>query len=327
MQLNNDAIKQLWITMVPETEQLNIYINAPFCFCQCRYCLYRGHQADANTIENYYKQYLIPQLYTYRDLFKRYSIGTIYFGGGTPNTMPISILKEIIYALDNTYTNAHARIIEINPAFVSNEYIEEIAKLNFTLVTFGVQTFDKDAIIKHRRGYVSPERIKELTAMIKNSGAWVSLDIMAYLQTYRNSDLENYLTQDIALSFTADIDFITIYPELNLINIDPSARQHFITFMQQFVLGTTINAYADDYTFKDNPRLIVRLIRNQYPYQMFMQDILPYYEDDFPYAKMNIIGFGDYYSSQEVISYSPRRFCYAEKYMDGQPQYDLKYRC
>lgn len=327
MQLNNDTVKQLWITMVPETEQLNIYINAPFCFCQCRYCLYRGHQADANTIENYYKQYLIPQLYEYRDLFQRYPIGTVYFGGGTPNTMSIDILKEIIHTLGDAYTNAHARIIEINPAFVSNEYIEKVAKLDFTLVTFGVQTFDKGAIIKHRRGYVSPERIKELTAIIKNSGAWVSLDIMAYLQTYYNSDLENYLASDINLSFTSDIDFITIYPELNLVNIDESAKQHFVDFIQKFIVDTQLNIYADDCVFTDNPRLIVRLIRSKHLYTKFMQDILPYYEDDFPYARINIIGFGDYHSSQEVISYSPRRFCYAEKYMDGQPQYDLKYRC
>ena len=324
--VDRDFIQNLWIEKVPTNEKINIYINIPFCYSQCRYCLYQGNLNSYEYRAKYFEDYLIPNISYYTDLFKRYEINCIYIGGGTPNTMPIEYFIRLKYIMGNLWDKAKTRIIEINPAYADIAWLKELTELNFTLITFGIQTFDKDTLIRMKRRYVSPDDVHKLINVIRDNNItkYISLDIMAYIQSYSISDLTNYLTQDIERALVLDVDFITVYPELNLINVDNKAAQTFANF---------IKAYKYDGCYSDiseqlevNPRLIVRFIKDKYDYNFFYNNILNYYADDFPTATINVIGFGDLNSKHEVFSYSPDRFLYIERYQENKiPEYDILY--
>lgn len=322
--VDGSVIRNLWIEKVPTDEEINIYINSPFCYCKCRYCLYQGNLADQKTVDAFADSYLVPNLLQFKQLLTRYKkVNTVYFGGGTPNKMAIESLRLIIGVLGESFASAKARVIELNPSYLTDVYIDEINKLGFTLVTLGVQTFDVPTLIKMKRLPVNFDRINDIITRLKNGGTrYVSLDIMAFLQTYSIRDI-NDLEEDLKKAFQLDIDFVTVYPELNLINLDKKCGDVFKSFIKQYYSEW---GYPDDTTFVNNPRLIVRYINNKHDYDFFLNTVLPYYENDFPYATMNIIGFGDFYSKQEVLSYSPGRFFYAEKYRPySLPEYKIYY--
>lgn len=315
-------VEKLW-SQVPESEHINIYINTPFCYCHCRYCLYQGNKYREEQVNNYYEYYLLPNLKETLKTIENRVVDTVYFGGGTPNCMPVPVLKEIIAILGDKFSLAKARIIEINPFFVTDDFLDAVIQAGFTLVTLGAQTFDYKSLIEIKRLPVTYQRITEVIERLRDGGVkYISIDLMAFVQTYRINDLYDYLLDDLQKGFALDIDFITLYPELNLINIDKEADKAFKSFI---VNVNNDNYYRECDDFSENPRSIVRYIRKKHKYEDFLGKILPYYEDDFPYATMNIIGIGDYHSKQEVLSYSPKRFAYVEEYHINGPQYRLLY--
>ena len=323
-------IKELW-NIVPKDEEMNLYVHSPFCNCKCKYCLYRG-KLDHSKIEiTYFIKTLKNSLYKSRDILQDRKVKTFYFGGGTPNVFTIDEIKNITNTVYSICTPQN-KIIELNPFFLTKNYLEEICKLGYTLITFGAQSFDKETLDKHARPYVSPQKIKEYVDICKSYNTKVSLDIMGLLKTYTMDDIE-LLENDIAIAKSLDVDFITVYPEQNLIKKDNAIVQDFVQYMKNCMNKESDNYYIDltkdgngeECKIENNPSLVYRYIKSEYDYGYFKENILSYYENDFASAIHNIIAFGDKNCEQEVISYSPKRFLYAEKYEYDNPQYDIKY--
>lgn len=330
MIINKEQAKNIWINNL-NGENLNIYINSPFCFSKCRYCLYQGKQNASTNIKNkFFEEYLPKELEYFEDVFNcTNEITTVYFGGGTPNCMTIEQLNRITTksALSQTFSRSKNRIIEINPAFCNKKYIKELCQLGFTLITFGIQSFSKQALDFQKRPYCDALKIKEFISLCNEYGVYTSIDLMAYIFSYTNKDL-GILKNDIEIALNTNPTFVTIYPELNLINIDKKIHEDYNNFMKNLVISPEIkNYYSDNIVFDMNidERSICRLINNEYDLQFFRSNILPYYENDFPYAAMNIIGFGDYDCKQKVISYMPKKFMYHEINNNFSAMFDLQY--
>ena len=318
-----EHIKGLWAT-VGKNEKLSIYINIPFCMCQCRYCLYKGVQGKTEDEKHrFVYDYLIPAIKRFHDVFEQHEIETIYFGGGTPNAIPMEMIFDICDAT-GCFERAENKILEVHPAFCDAEAAERLIKYGFTLITFGVQSFDEESLKLQKRPYCSPEKIKEMADRIHEYGGKISIDLMCYLKSYAQSDLEVF-KKDVELTKQTGVDFATIYPELNLILNDETARQGFIDTIKSIDFG---DYYLDDSVLdvEGNPRSITRMIKSNYSYEEFSKKILPYYGNDFPYAQQNIVAFGDGGGKQEVMSYSPRKFFYTEKNVGAsKPFYNVRY--
>ena len=323
MRISQEAAVELWGN-IDGTEEIHIYINIPFCFCQCRYCLYKGKNRSTKEERTYFvRKHLIPSLRAFHNIFEAHPVNTIYFGGGTPNTLPVGLLKEICEEI-NAFSRARNRIIEINPAFADEEYINALCHMGFTLITFGIQSFDETALSFQCRPSVGFDKMKRLIDICHHNQVYTSVDLMAYLKTYTKKDLE-ILQKDISMVQNLNVDFSTVYPELNLVLIDEKARRDFIAFMQSLELR---NYYLDDdiLDLKTNPRSITRMVHKRFDQQDMKDFLLPYRGNDFPYAEHNILGFGDWRCRQEIMSYSPKRFFYTEKAGRVGASYELKYR-
>lgn len=320
---NKDYVKKLW-REIDNSEDLNIYIHSPFCMNQCRYCVYKGQMGCSEEEKKTFADLqLIPNIVDFHDIFSKHKINTIYFGGGTPNAFSTQTIDDICKSIPE-FQYAANRVIEINPAFCDEKYIEEICNIGFTLVTFGIQSFNEKALLRQGRPYCSFEKLMALVGVCKKHGVRTSLDIMCYLETYTAKDLTTFLI-DVDIAKKSNVDFFTVYPELNLILNDANSRDAFIETLSQ----CDVEGYYRDDTTMDidgNPRSICRFIKDQYSYDFFLKNILSYYENDFPYATQNIIGFGDNHCRQEIVSYSPRKFFYAEKNTPNrETMYDIRY--
>ena len=79
-----------------------------------------------------------------RDYVKGEEIKTIYFGGGTPSTLPIELLQKICDTIYTNYTvcdNAEVTI-ECNPDDLTVEFLAKLRSLPFNRISMGVQSFD-----------------------------------------------------------------------------------------------------------------------------------------------------------------------------------------
>lgn len=122
----------------------SIYIHWPFCKSKCPYCDFNSHVADRIDYDQWEKAYLKEI-----DHFKEYLTGkeivSIFFGGGTPSLMPVSIAASIINKLAKDYKLASGVEItlEANPTSVEAEKFKNFAIAGINRVSIGVQSFNE----------------------------------------------------------------------------------------------------------------------------------------------------------------------------------------
>lgn len=149
-----------------------IYVHIPFCRQKCLYCDFASY-AGCST----------QQMYAYADAVCAEIAGraaeaervaddaTIYFGGGTPSTLPMDALEKIVSALKKYgfwRTPAEATI-EVNPGTADLEKLRFFRKLGFDRISFGVQSLN-DAELKTIGRIHSAAEALEAIQLAKEAG-------------------------------------------------------------------------------------------------------------------------------------------------------------
>jgi oxygen-independent coproporphyrinogen-3 oxidase len=96
---------------------------------------------------------------------------TIYFGGGTPSTLPIECVSEIVGALKNhKYWQEPAEAtIEVNPGTADLEKLKALRYLGFDRISFGVQSLN-DVELKTIGRIHSAQEALQAIAWAKEAG-------------------------------------------------------------------------------------------------------------------------------------------------------------
>ena len=102
---------------------MKLYIHVPFCHSKCAYCdFYSTHRKEWMEA---YTDALINEWRVRSETFDE-GIDTLYFGGGTPSSLPTALLKRIIDALGLDTRLLREATIEANPEDVSPEWVRFI---------------------------------------------------------------------------------------------------------------------------------------------------------------------------------------------------------
>lgn len=115
-----------------------------------------------------------------RDYAHGEEISTIYFGGGTPSTLPVELLRKICDAISAAYAvNGNAEItIECNPDDLTEEFLSELKQLPFNRISMGIQSFD-DSQLKRLGRRHNAEKARQAVANARAAGyANISIDLM-----------------------------------------------------------------------------------------------------------------------------------------------------
>ena len=68
-------------------------------------------------------------------------VDTIYFGGGTPSLLPVSLLEEILQTIAGTVSLRQPEItLECNPATVDRKTLQQLREIGINRLSIGVQT-------------------------------------------------------------------------------------------------------------------------------------------------------------------------------------------
>ena len=130
--------------MSSELTPLALYVHVPFCKAKCTYCDFYSLAGGESSIPRYLDA-LITEIKSAADQhdLKDYEIDTIFFGGGTPNVLTPSQLKQILTALNGLAPMGEKAEIglEVNPGEASLDALRAYRKLGFNRVSIGMQSF------------------------------------------------------------------------------------------------------------------------------------------------------------------------------------------
>lgn len=127
----------------------SLYIHIPFCRHRCHYCDFNTYTGQIGSIPAYVEA-LISELRIVSLAKPDIPIHTIYFGGGTPSLIPVSIYEEIISAIKAGFMlGSDCEIsLEANPGTLKKEYLHRLVGLGFNRLSIGVQSLDPFDLVR-----------------------------------------------------------------------------------------------------------------------------------------------------------------------------------
>lgn len=177
---NTDDYKKAIIKSNKETpENISIYIHIPFCKKLCYYCgCNTCKMKDEEKIRDYISSVKKEMELCFSHINKKRKISQIHYGGGTPNAIKASYLKELNeYIFSNFQLIDDAEIaIECNPAYLDEEYIKQLKEARFNRFSLGIQDFNTDILkIINRDASMLP--VKNLINLLKENDNKIKVNL------------------------------------------------------------------------------------------------------------------------------------------------------
>ena len=193
-------------------ENASIYIHIPFCSTKCHFCDYT---IMVNSKEDLREAYVCALIKEIRDfprnpVFPKFTIETIYFGGGTPGLLTAGQLVRILEACRETFeVSEQAEIaIEFDPKSVEREKTDQLFAAGFTRFSIGIQSFNEDILRETNRPH-NLEDIENAVSAITGSGfTHVNVDLIYPLIGLTPEIWEDSLKRAIELKMSC----VTVYP-------------------------------------------------------------------------------------------------------------------
>lgn len=178
-------------------EELGIYIHIPFCKQKCFYCDFCSF-ANKNEMQEKYVEAVINEIknITHKE---KYTVTTIYFGGGTPSILNPEYIKNILQEIESSFEILDdAEItIEINPGTVNEEKLKKYKEYGINRLSIGLQSAN-DKILKKIERIHDYKQFEETFFYARKCGFKnINIDLMIGLPTQAVEDVKQTLEKII----------------------------------------------------------------------------------------------------------------------------------
>ena len=178
-------------------EELGIYIHIPFCKQKCFYCDFCSF-ANKNEMEGKYVETVINEIknITHKE---KYTVTTIYLGGGTPSILNPDCIKNILQEIKSSFEILDdAEItIEINPGTVNEEKLKKYKEYGINRLSIGLQSAN-DKILKKIGRIHDYKQFEETFFYARKCGFKnINVDLMIGLPTQAVEDVKQTLEKII----------------------------------------------------------------------------------------------------------------------------------
>ena len=171
-------------------EELGIYIHIPFCKQKCFYCDFCSF-ANKNEMQGKYVETVINEIknITHKE---KYTVTTIYLGGGTPSILNPDYIKNILQEIKSSFEILDdAEItIEINPGTVNEEKLKKYKEYGINRLSIGLQSAN-DKILKKIGRIHDYKQFEETFFYARKCGFKnINVDLMIGLPTQAVEDVK-----------------------------------------------------------------------------------------------------------------------------------------
>lgn len=181
-----------------------LYLHIPFCKSRCSYCDFATDVFRSDAAVDRYVNALTAELGNFNsqisDLKSR--IDSVYFGGGTPSLLSPAQLESIMSAVHEKFDVADDTEItlEMNPATVTPEKLRDFRSLGVNRASFGVQTFNDEALKLLARGHDANDARRTFDMLRAAGFDNISFDLIAGLPGQDLADWTRNLDEALAMS-------------------------------------------------------------------------------------------------------------------------------
>jgi len=153
-----------------ELPPVGIYLHIPFCTTKCGYCDFNAY-ANLEHLAPEYTKALIKEIKLWETSLSKYTVKSIFFGGGTPSLTSITDLKQIISTLFETFniSSAVEFTLEANPTELTEEHLFKMRELGINRLSMGVQSMNTEELQLLERSH-SPEQVINVIKIARKVG-------------------------------------------------------------------------------------------------------------------------------------------------------------
>lgn len=130
-------------------QNISIYIHIPFCSKMCHFCgCNTRYTKDKNVMRTYVEAVKKEILMVKKMLDPLRKVSQVHWGGGTPNSLPIEMIREIMDIIhENFQFIEKAEIaIECHPALLNEKLVEQLVQCGFNRFSLGIQDFRQEVL-------------------------------------------------------------------------------------------------------------------------------------------------------------------------------------
>lgn len=174
--------------MKENSSKKGLYIHIPFCERKCNYCDFNSYAGKSHFAKDYFDK-IINEIKSH----ERYDVDTVYFGGGTPSSVDSTLICRVLDTAYNHFniTNDAEITIEVNPASVTEEKLNDYKRAGINRISMGAQSFNDDELKILGRLH-STNDIYDTFKLIRSCGFDnISLDLMFGLPNQTKGKLEH----------------------------------------------------------------------------------------------------------------------------------------
>ncbi|MFV0342522.1 MAG: coproporphyrinogen-III oxidase family protein [Anaerocolumna sp.] len=206
------------VDMLQQKDQKNqevatIYIHVPFCSKICSFCNMRRSLQQPHA---QYADWIVKEIKNYgsQPLCQDMIIDAVYFGGGTPTTLPTEDLRKILRALKDNFrfTDTVEITIETTVTELSEDKILMFEQEGVNRFSVGVQTFHENGRKGMNRVGTGANAYNKLAFLKKAGFATISMDL---IYNYAGQTMED-LSEDLKKMVSLELDGFSMYSLINM---------------------------------------------------------------------------------------------------------------
>lgn len=179
-------------------QNFGIYVHIPFCQKKCKYCDFVSFDKCEEDTKTKYVQAVIKEIENCKISKK---VSTIYFGGGTPSSLPAQNIEEIFCAIKQKFEVAEdvEITLEINPGTVNFEKMQKYKKIGINRLSIGLQSAENRLLELIGRIHKYEEFVKAYEDARKAGFSNINVDLILGLPTQTLTELKESLEKIINL--------------------------------------------------------------------------------------------------------------------------------
>ncbi len=181
-------------------KNIGLYIHIPFCRQKCLYCDFPSWAGKEGQMQGYVDA-LTKEIKNRGKLYPDRKVVSVFFGGGTPTTLSIPMLEQLMAAAFEGWDIAEDAEIttEANPGTLDGEMAEALKKMGFNRLSMGVQAW-QNRLLKALGRIHTIEAFQENFKAMREAGFEnVNTDLMFALPDQTMADWQETVQNIVAL--------------------------------------------------------------------------------------------------------------------------------
>ena len=178
-----------------------LYVHIPFCQTRCHYCNFVTTAEHSSDLHERFFAALFAEIRHVCERYGRLSLGTLYFGGGTPSSMSLLELRWLVDKVHSAFElkKGYEFTCEFNPGDGDEAKLEALHEIGVNRISLGCQSF-QDALLQRLGRRHTVRDIEETISQIRQAGIVnISFDLMLRLPGQTVEDFCNSVKKCIEL--------------------------------------------------------------------------------------------------------------------------------